>query len=198
MSEARARGRAALAVLLMAAAVACAKKEEPPPPTTTLAAPSVAPVTTTPTTTLPSPPPVWGAAHWGMTKDEVLAAFPAQAQRLGQPADFGPPMPGSTDIAIAAYEMEGTKFRVLFGFEGEALSRIQLSAAKAGEATCGDVEKLLTDKHAAPADRATTQTTVRTDQIVWRLPDQTISLSCSEARGLGYRSVTLDYTRGKT
>jgi hypothetical protein len=182
---------------LMAAAVlaACATKEQASPPSTQEARSSAAPTTTTTTTTtVPSPPPVWRSARWGMTKDEVLAAFPGEAQRLATPADFGPQVGGSTDIAIPAYEIDGLKFRVLFGFESDALNRVHLSAVKAGVTTCSDLEKLLTEKHSAPSDRSTTQTTVRGEQIVWKRPEQTITLACAEAPSLGYRTVTLDYT----
>jgi hypothetical protein len=182
---------------LMAAAVlpACATKEQASPPSTPEARSSAVPTTTTTTTTtVPSPPPVWRSARWGMTKDEVLAAFPGEAQRLATPADFGPPAGGSTDVAIPAYEIDGIKFRVLFGFEVDALNRVRLSAVKAGAATCGDLEKLLTDELSAPTDRSTSQTTVRGEQIVWNRPERTITLACTEAPSLGYRTVTLDYT----
>jgi hypothetical protein len=194
MSAIRLRHPAVLAVLSVAALAACAKREEASPPPTTQPPPSTAAVTTTTTTTLPSPPPIWRSAHWGMKQEEVLAAFPGEAQRLGQPIDFAAPMAGSTDVGIPAYETDGTRFRVLFGFDGDALNRMQLSAIKPAEATCGDVEKILTDKNGAASERNTTQTNMRTEQIVWRRPDQTITLVCSEARGLGYRSVTLGYT----
>ena len=186
--------------LLVGAALlaACRAKEQPPPPTTTQPPPSsAAPATTTTTSTIPTPPPVWGAAHWGMTKAEVLAAFPGQAQQLPQPVTFGPQTPGASDVAIPVYDIEGAKFRVLFGFEGDALNRVYLSALKAAESTCGDLEKQLTDKYSAPADRSTAQTNVRLEQIVWKRPEQTITLACSEAPGLGYRSVTLDHTTPK-
>jgi hypothetical protein len=132
-----------------------------------------------------------------MAKAQVLAAFPGEAQRLVQPADFGQPVPGSTDVAIPAYEADGMKFRVLFGFASDALDRIQLTAIKPGDTTCGDLEKLLTEKHSAPSDRSSTQTTLKGEQIVWKRPDETITLACVEAPGLGYRSVTLDYTAPK-
>ena len=178
--------------VVLAVLVACRAKEQAAPEVSKQdASPSVAP-TTIPT--LPSPPPVWRAARWGMKKAELLAAFPGEAQRLEQPADFGRKGEGSTDVAIPAYEIEGTKFRVLFGFDGDALTRIHLSAAKAGDATCGDLEKQLTQEHSAPSDRSTTQTNLRSEQIVWKRPDQTITLACAEAPGLGYRSVTLDYS----
>lgn len=129
-----------------------------------------------------------------MTKAEVLAAFPGEAQRLARPADFVPRTEGSTDVAIPAYEIDGMKFQVLFGFESDALNRVHLSAVKAGDTTCRDLEELLTEKHSAPSDRSSTQTTLRGEQIVWKQPDQTITLACTEARSLGYRTVTLDYT----
>jgi hypothetical protein len=129
-----------------------------------------------------------------MTKGQVLAAFPGEAQRLPQPANFGPPTGGSTDVAIPAYEINGMAFRVLFGFDSDKLNRVRLSAVKAGAATCGDLEKLLTEKHAAPSDRSSAQTNLRSEQIVWKLPEQTMTLACTEAPDLGYRTVTLDYT----
>ena len=173
MTIVRTHRRLALGSLVVAAAfaIACGKKEQAPA-SKQEAPPSVAPESTTTTvTTIPTPPPVWRTAHWGMTKAEVLAAFPGEAQRLEQPADFGPKGAGSTDVAIPAYEIEGMKFRVLFGFEKEALGRIHLAAIKAGDSTCGDVEKLLTEKHSAPSDRSATQTNLRREQIVWKRPD---------------------------
>lgn len=199
MTDTIARRSVALGALVVSAALAaCRAKEQVPPPVTTQApAPTAAPVSTTTTTTVPSPPPVWGAAHWGMTKAEVIAAFPGQAQQLPQPVQFGPQVPGSSDVAIATYDMGGHPFRVLFGFEADALNRVYLSAIKPAESTCGDVEKLLTDKNGAPSDRGTTQTNVRLEQIFWKRPDQTITLACSEMPGLGYRSVTLDQAAPK-
>jgi hypothetical protein len=199
MTIARTRRRLALGGLALAALfAACTKQQPSPPPSTQAALPSVAPATTTTTTTMvPSPPPVWRTARWGMKKADVLAAFPGEAQRLPQPIDF-PQQSGSTDVSIPAYETAGVKFRVLFGFESDTLNRVHLSAIKPAEATCGDLEKLVTDTHSAPSDRSTTQTNLRTEQIVWKQPDQTITLVCSEAPGLGYRSVSLDYTVPKT
>jgi len=65
-----------------------------------------------------------------MTKPEVIAAFPGEAQQLAAPAEFGQGT-GSSDVAIPAYELEGVKFRVLFGFGAQGLNRIHLSAGKA-------------------------------------------------------------------
>jgi hypothetical protein len=190
----------AVAVPALALAAACKAKEQPvaqatPPPTT------VAPTTTTlpPPTTIATPPPVWRAARWGMTKKEVLEAFPGEAEKLATAASFAQPQPGSSlvagssDVGITAFEMEGSRFRVLFGFDADALNRIHLSAAKAGAATCEDVEKTLTAQHARPALREKTGGSLRGDEITWKLPDQTITLSCAGVRSLGFQTVTLDF-----
>ena len=194
MTNRRARLCPALGLAVAFVLAGCGTKEQASPGAgPQQAPPSAAPLTTT-TTTAPAPPPVWRAARWGMTKDEVLAAFPGEAQLLAKPENFGPATPGSTDVAIPAYEAGGTTFRVLFGFESSALNRIHLSAAKPGDATCGDVEKLVTETHAAPAARNNTGTSLRGEEIVWKRPDQTITLACAGVPSLGFRSVTLVYT----
>jgi hypothetical protein len=136
-----------------------------------------------------------------MTRAEVLAAFPGEAQRLATPAAFAQPQPGSStpagssDLAIPAYEFEGTKVRVLFGFEADALNRIHLSAARASETTCVDLEQRLTAEHSAPAQRGATGGSLKGEEIVWRRPDQTIVLSCAGVARLGFQTVSLDYLR---
>ena len=178
----------------MAAGLAsCQGKEPPPAARATVAPPSAAPTTTLPpTTTTTLPPPVWRSVRWGMTKPEVIAAFPGEAQQLASPAELGPGT-ASSDVTIPAYELEGVRFRVLFGFEGQGLSRIHLSAGKADDATCGLIEKGLTDKHGAPAQRESTGTTLRGQQMTWKLPDQTIALACAGRAALAFYSVTVDY-----
>jgi hypothetical protein len=193
-----------VALLIVPAFPACGKKEQPPPPAQTQVTPGVATAATTtttlpPPTAVPTPSPVWRAARWGMTKKEVLAAFPGEAQRLAQPAAFAQPQPGSSipagssDLAIPAYEADGTTFRVLFGFESGALDRVHLSAAKAGASTCGDLEKALSEKHSAPSQRHSTGSSLRGEEITWQRPDLTITLACAGIPSLGFQRVTLDY-----
>jgi hypothetical protein len=200
MTTRRARRRIApvitfvLTAGLAAVLTACRAKEPAPQASTAPPTTIAAPVTTPPPpTTVPTPPPVWREARWGMTRDEVLAAFPNEAQRLAAPTEFGAPQVGTSDVAIPSYDLDGTKFRVLFGFQSETLNRIQLSAAKAGDDTCSEVEKSLTAKHSAPAQRENTGTSLRGQQMTWKLPDQTIVLGCAGVRSLGFQSVTLDF-----
>lgn len=182
--------------------VACSKKEEPATvaqqATTTTTAPPVTTLLPTPTP-VPTPPPVWREARWGMKKAEVLAAFPKEAQKLDKPANFEQPQhgsslqPGASDVAIASYEGEGATFRVLFGFEQDALNRIHLAVPKAGAGTCFDIQKALTDRHGGPAKRSTTGTSLKGEEIVWTLPDKTIVLSCGGVASLGFLRASLDY-----
>ena len=195
MTATRNRRRLVVWCFAVAAGLASCKGREPPPAARATVAPppSAAPATTLPpTTTTTLPPPVWRSVRWEMTKPEVIAAFPGEAQQLASPVEFGQGT-GSSDVAIPAYELEGVKFRVLFGFGGQGLNRIHLSAGKADDATCGVIEKALTDKHGAPGQRESTGTTLRGTQLAWKLPDQTIVLACAGKAALGFQSVTVDY-----
>ena len=191
---------AGLAALLLLPS--CGKKEQPPPQARTQETTSTVATTTTlppPPTTMPTPPPVWRSARWGMTKREVLAAFPGEAQPLAQPAAFAQPQPGSSipmgssNVAIPAYQADGTMFRVLFGFESDALNRVHMSAVKPAASTCDDVEKLLTEKHSAPSQRSRTGSSLKGEEMIWKRPDQTITLACAGVARLGFLTVTLDY-----
>jgi hypothetical protein len=195
--------RCGLAVALVTAG--CGKKEQappPPPPQSRPAPPITLPTTTTTLpvpTAVPTPVPVWRTLRWGMKKPEVVAALPGEAQKLGKPADFAQPQPssrlatGSSDVTIASYEADGARFRVLFGFEAGGLKRIHMSAIKPGGATCPELETALTERHGKPSERSTTGTTLKGEEIVWKLPDQIVVLGCSGVARLGFVNVTLDY-----
>lgn len=174
---------------------ACQAKEQAPSAQPVPASTVVTTTTTssTTTTTMPPPPPVWRGAKWGMKKAEVLAAFPGEAKRLAPPASFGQPKPGASDLAIPAFEADGTTFRVLFGFTAGGLNRIQLSAAKAAASTCEDAEKRLTEEHGAPSSRSDAVTSLLTKEFVWTRPAHTITLTCAEKPSLNFRTVTVDY-----
>jgi hypothetical protein len=182
-----------LVVLAGATALAsCQAREEArstPPP----APAAVATTTTTTTTTMPAPPPVWRGARWDMAEDELLAAFAGEARRLDKPASFGQPRPGTANLGIPVYEIEGTPFRVLFGFGAAGLNRIQLAAPKAEYGACEDLEKRLTEENGQPSSKGETVTSMVTKESVWSSPRQTITLTCAEKPALGFRSVTLDY-----
>ena len=193
-----------LAFIIVAAPVllaSCAKKEEPKP-VVEQPSPALAPSTPTPPpppTPKPTPPPVWRTARWGMTRTEMLAAFPREAQKLGLPAPFAKPQPGSvlaagsSDISIPMYEADGAKFRVLFGFESGRLNRIHLAGIRPGADTCGEIEKALSERNSVPPQRQRTGSSLQGEEITWTLPDQTIVLSCGGVASLGFVTVTLDY-----
>jgi hypothetical protein len=184
--------RLCLAVAVLAAG--CGTKEAAAPPQAAPAAAATAAPATTTTTTTTLPPPVWRTVRWGLTRDEVLAALPGEAQRLGTPAAYGPSLPGATDVAIPSYEADGAAFRVLFGFADSGLDRIHLTVIKPGDSSCADLEQKLTEKYAAPAARNAVGTSLRGEEIVWKRPDQTITLACSGVSSLGFPSVCLMFT----
>ncbi|HET9316190.1 MAG TPA: hypothetical protein VFQ51_11420, partial [Vicinamibacteria bacterium] len=99
---------------------------------------------------------------------------------------------GSGEVAIPSYEGDGAAFRVLFGFQQDALDRIHFAVPKATISTCGDIEKAVTDAHGAPGKRSPTGTSLKGEEVVWTLPDQTIVLSCAGIARLGFVTASLD------
>jgi hypothetical protein len=196
------RGFALIVVALPVLFVSCTKKEEPRP--VAQQAPAAAPSTTPPPPTpaptpVPTPPLSWRTAHWGMTQAQVLAAFPGEVQRLDRPVPLAKPQSGSrlsaasSDVSIPKYEADGATFRVLFAFASSGLNRVHLSAIRPGTATCGDLEKALTDRHSAPPQRQPTGDSLKGEELTWTEPNQTIVLGCAGVRSLGFATVTLDY-----
>jgi hypothetical protein len=59
--------------------------------------------------------------------------------------------------------------------------------------TCSLIDKALTDKHGAPAQKENTGTSLRGAETTWKLADQTIILACAGKPALGFQSVTVDY-----
>jgi hypothetical protein len=192
----------ALAVAVPVLCASCTKKAEPPPPPSTTVATTLPPTTTTlapAPTPEPTPPPVWREARWGMTPAEVLAAFKGEAKKLPQPDRFAEPQhasglrPGTSEVAIPSYETDGATFKVLFGFEKNALDRIHLSAQKPIAGTCGFVESALSERLAVSPERKATGSSLRGEEITWKRPDQTVVLSCAGVASLGFLTVSLDY-----
>jgi hypothetical protein len=193
----------ALAVAVPVLFASCTKKSEPPPPVAQ-ASPTVAPTTTTTTlpatpTPVPTPPPVWREARWGMTSAEVLAAFRGEAQKLPKPERFAEPQHGASlpagtgDVVIPSYAADGATWKVLFGFEKNALARIHLSAHKPVAGTCGFVEGALSERLAASPERKPTGSSLRGEEITWKRPDQTVVLSCAGVASLGFLTVSVDF-----
>jgi hypothetical protein len=194
----------ALAVAVPVLLASCTKKTEPPP-AVAQATPTVAPTTTTTTTLLstptpvPTPPPVWREARWGMTPAEVLAAFRGEAQKLPRPDRFAEPQhgaslaAGASDVAIPSYVADGSTFKVLFGFDKNALDRIHLAAHKPVAGTCSYLQGVLSERLAATPERKPTGSSLRGEEITWRRPDQTVVLSCAGVASLGFLSVSLDF-----
>jgi hypothetical protein len=134
-----------------------------------------------------------------MTRAQVLAAFPGEAQGLDRPVPLAKPQSGSilsvasSDVSIPKYEADGATFRVLFAFAPSGLNRIHLAAIRPGTTTCGDLEKVLTDRHTAEPQRQPTGDSLKGEELTWTEPDQTIVLGCAGVASLGFATVSLDY-----
>ena len=193
---------ARMAPVLVAVALGACSKKEQPAPVAQQAVPTAVTTTTLPPPTptpVPTPPPVWREARWGMKKPDVLALFPKEAQRLPAPIPFAQPQQGSmltggaSDVSIASYEADGATFRVLFGFSADALDRVHLAALKPNAATCEDLQKALTSRHSDPTLRTQTGSSLKGEEVVWKLADQTIVLNCAGVASLGFVTVTIDH-----
>ena len=175
-------------------AAACGTREPGPAPQASPPAATIAPAaTTTTTTTTTLPPPVWRTVRWGMSREEVLAALPGEAQRLPKAEAFGQPTPGAAELAIPESRGARHVHRVLFGFGSGGLDRIHLVAAKPTYDTCGELERELTEAHGAPSGRSEIATSLRGEAVTWTLPAETVTLACTERPSLGFRSVTIDH-----
>jgi hypothetical protein len=175
-------------------AAGCGKKEDRAPQGPQQTVPTAAPAPTTTTTTTTLPPPIWRTVRWGMTKDEVIGALPGEAQALRTPMPFGPEAQGAADVIIPSQDADGVTYRALFGFEGGGLARIHLDALKPGASTCEEIEQKLTAENGAPAARNAVGTSLRGEEIVWKRPDQTITLACSGVASLGFNKVSVART----
>ena len=120
---------------------------------------------------VPGPGPAAGAA------DRLRAAVPGPGRRWdprlrGRRADLPRPLrlPGRAARPRPAHRPQARVFRLRRRREGR--------------------------HHGAPGsapERTSTQTNVRTEVATWRLPEGTITLTCIENVGLGFRSLALDH-----
>lgn len=128
-------------------------------------------------------PAGWDKARWGMTEDQVVAAFPGQAGRQGN------------KIGIPSIKIGGLAWTVEFGFDPEAktLASVVLALEKP-DATEEDyirTENLLVRKYGRSWHRSTPQLM----QSLWALPQTVITLERFTPRSIAIRSLTLIYER---
>jgi len=120
----------------------------------------------------------WRSATWGMTEEQVLAAFPDEAKRLEKPEHFssGTVAP----VGIPDYEIKGRMYRVLFGFADGKLALVSIGPAdnvKQGvshEVQFGSLEDLLIEKYGKPISE---KNDADSRDRMWRFNSSTISLS---------------------
>ena len=127
----------------------------------------------------------WMAAKWGMTENQVLAAFPDQARRLPRSERYGG---GSfASIVIDSIEIGVIAYRVHFIFQpsDSTLEAVNIGPADDSAGICAaaydHLEHLLTNKYGAPSyrkdgDDARVTSRIIRKELTWRLATTEISL----------------------
>lgn len=122
-----------------------------------------------------------GVVRWGMTADEVLAAFPGEAVRAS-PAEL---KEGKGPVRIEHCEIAGTDFRAEFFFYRDSrLTRVGLypsSKRDASRPLFDRLSKALTERHGRPTsdneDRTLGFANLRQADRSWTAADASISLA---------------------
>ncbi len=124
-------------------------------------------------------PGVWRNARWGMTVDEVVAAFPGEAVRAS-PAEI---KKGAGAVRIDRCEIAGTTFQANFHFyRSSRLTQIVLlpsSKRDASRAVFERLARMLTEKYGQPTDQHENQVLLgdlRQSDKSWKAADAEIGL----------------------
>ncbi|HTX34337.1 MAG TPA: hypothetical protein VME43_04920 [Bryobacteraceae bacterium] len=126
----------------------------------------------------------WTKAKWGMTDDQVLAAFPGQAARLD------PPELNGARVSIKSIELSGAEFRVYFIPDAAGhLRAVILNAVKPTGALFQSLENLLVAKYGRPW---------KTDEagdsgVQWSFPTTVITLTRVQVPNFGTQFLSLAY-----
>lgn len=123
----------------------------------------------------------WQNARWGMTVDEVVAAFPGEAV-LASPAEIEK---GAAPVRIDKCEIAGTNFQAKFFFyRASRLSMITFAPTSKGDASrplFDRLAKMLTERYGQPTsdvpDQSMGVADLRTTQKEWAVADALIGLT---------------------
>lgn len=140
----------------------------------------------------------WREARWGMTDDQVLAAFPGEAMRMERPELL--PSGSECRAWIPRYNVQTMEFEVLLCFGHAGLALVKLSTPTSPDVLRGiginmawfkTLEELLTVKYGQPTSITAPAT------VLWARPDTTIRLSHTYLmpyrKSKGYSFLTLSY-----
>jgi len=131
----------------------------------------------------------WTKAKWGMTDDQLLAAFPEQAVRLDPPEQNG------ARVAIRSIDLAGAKFDVYFIPSDAGLRKVVLTAqhqpATSLDFLFQTVQNLLVDKYGRPWRSDESAAT----SLQWSFPTTTIVFDRMRVSGFGTQFLSLIYTR---
>ncbi len=141
-------------------------------------------------------PNAWRNARWGMTVDEVVAAFPGEALRAS-PAEIEK---GAAPVRIDKCEIAGTSFQVRFFFyRASRLSQITLAPSSKRDASRPVFDSLatrLTEEYGPPASDIADQSMglagLRTAQKGWETAHARIGLTYMYGSGDPFLQLVYD------
>jgi hypothetical protein len=119
----------------------------------------------------------WRGARWGMTVEQVLAAFPGEAFRLDPEQKLADG--AVVSVGIDGYVLAAQTFRVRFVFEAGGLARVSLRTPPDRYAEPGvfeRVERLLTDRLGQPVASSADDSFIDLRQISWSQPRTAVDL----------------------
>ena len=138
----------------------------------------------------------WQAARWGMTPDQVLAAFPNQAK----PNLSAKPFKGGLElVTIDQIQVGDYPMHVIFRFDEKTklLTTVVLGTNRKEDVTERDfqaLETLFLQKYGRPWH----QDEPETSTSIWTFPTTTITLKRVQLRNIVFRSLWVAYEQKKS
>jgi len=141
----------------------------------------------------------WRNAKWGMTEDEVLAAFPNEAKRSAKPDAYSQGMVST--IEIPNLQISGNDFVAHFLFDAETkrLKAVNLkpdSSVKALEIIFPTLERNLTEKYGKPdfsSDKSPSIPDAKEMQRSWKKGQTRIELHYYHDPGINFELLFIVY-----
>jgi hypothetical protein len=146
-------------------------------PIDTLGAPE-APAAAAPQGARATAPGDWRSARWGMSVEEVLAAFPGEAFRIDPPLKLADG--NVVAVGIDGHEVGAHAFRVRFVFEAGKLAIVSLrtpSDVRAGPDVYASLQALLAERLGGAGESTANDDFIDMRQTRWKAGRSTVDLN---------------------
>jgi hypothetical protein len=142
--------------------------------------------------------PAWREAKWGMTEEEVLAAFPGEARRLPKPVVFSEQ--ATATLEIPSVDVAGKPYNVTFQFSPATRKLVHIQLKHESDTApisvmFDELRTRLIEKYGQPADHSEGGDT---RDITWFQNDTEIQLALIDlisGTKILMRAVLINYSR---